>query len=249
MLYLIKAVYQTALLPPGVFIIALLVCAWRLKRRKLHARALLLTAALLYLCSTYWVAGLVVRPLETAYLPPGAPAGDVILMLGGGATVDTPNLGGEGHLSGYAANRLLTTAQLAHATGLPVIVSGGKVFASTGTEAQIAQRILADLGVAPSRVFVEAESLNTRQNILHSLAIVQQQGYQRVLLVTSAFHMPRAVAECRAAGLVVTPYPTDYQTSRRRNLEFYHFWPSADALAIVSLSVKEYAGLAALAWR
>ena len=246
MLYYIKALYYTFLLPPGAFVVALLVLAWWQRRNKKQAKWLFGLALLLYFCSTHWLAGLLVRPLENAYQPPAAPRGDVILMLGGGATVDTPNLGGEGHLSGNAANRLLTTAQLARATSLPIIVSGGKVFDSTGSEAEIARRILVDLGVAPSRIAVDDRSLNTQQNILYSREIIRRQGYEQVILVTSAFHMPRAAAECRALGLAVVAYPTDYQTSRKAAPEFYKFWPSADALSIVSLSIKEYMGLAAL---
>ena len=249
MLYYIKAIYYTFFLPPGLFVTALLFCAWRLRKNRRASKPLLLLAALLYLFSTEWFAGWLVHPLETAYQPPVRPQGDVILMLGGGATADTPNLTGLGHLSGNAANRLLTTAQLARATSLPIIVSGGKVFNTTGSEGEIAARILTDLGIAKERISVDDQSLNTRQNIFYSQEIMRQKGYQQVILVTSAFHMPRAMAECRAAGVQAVAYPTDYQMSLKRDVEFYQFWPSADALSTTSLAIKEYIGLAALWFR
>ena len=249
MLYYIKAIYYTFLLPPGFFVTALLFLAWRLRKNRRTTKPLLLLAAFLYLFSTAWFAGWLVHPLETAHQPPDRPQGDVILMLGGGATADTPNLNGLGHLSGSAANRLLTTAQLARSTALPVIVSGGKVFNTTGSEGEIAARILTDLGIAKGHISIDDQSLNTRQNIFYSQEIMRQKGYQQVILVTSAFHMPRAMAECRAAGVQAVAYPTDYQKSLKRDVEFYQFWPSADALSITSLAVKEYMGLAALWFR
>ena len=246
MLYYIKALYYTCFLPPGIFVVALLVCAWRLRSNRRAVKWCVGLASALYICSTYWFASVLVQPLEKAYQPPSQLHGDVILMLGGGATVDTPNLGGVGHLSGNAANRLVTTVQLARAASLPIIVSGGKVFDTTGSEGEIAARILADLGIAPERIAIDSRSLNTRQNIFYSQEIMRQKGYNEALLVTSAFHMPRAMAECRAMGLTAIPYPTDYQVSLQRNLSFYQFWPSADALGIVSLAMKEYLGLAVL---
>lgn len=246
MLYYIKALYYTCFLPPGIFIVALLFCAWRLRNNRRTVKWCVGLAATLYICSTYWFASVLVQPLEKAYQPPSQLHGDVVLMLGGGATVDTPNLGGVGHLSGNAANRLVTTAQLARAASLPIIVSGGKVFDTSGSEGEIAARILADLGVAPERITIDSRSLNTQQNIFYSQEIMRQKGYRKALLVTSAFHMPRAMAECRAMGLEAIPYPTDYQVSLKRSLDFYQFWPSADALEIVSLAMKEYLGLAVL---
>ena len=246
MLYYIKAIYYTCFLPPGIFIMALFVCAWRLRNNQKAVKWCMGIAIGLYLCSTSWVASVLIQPLEKAYQPPTQLRGDAILMLGGGATVDTPNLGGVGHLSGNAANRLVTTAQLANATSLPIIVSGGKVFDSAGSEGEIAARIFVDLGIAPERIDIDSKSLNTQQNIFYSQEIMRRKGYEEVLLVTSAFHMPRAMAQCRAMGLSAIPYPTDYQVSLQRSLEFYQFWPSADALSITSLAIKEYLGLAVL---
>ncbi|MFA5384743.1 MAG: hypothetical protein WC364_08795 [Eubacteriales bacterium] len=66
--------------------------------------------------------------MESKYRPPAEINGDVLVMFGNGVTLDTPDLNGPGHLSGSAANRLLTAARLYYITKLPIILSGGRVF-------------------------------------------------------------------------------------------------------------------------
>lgn len=95
-----------------------------------------------YLSTTAFFSGILIHSLEDKYRPPAQVKGDVIVMLGGGATLDTPNVSGKGNLSGCAANRLLTCLQLYHALRTPLILSGGRVYQTTGCEAEIAGTIL-----------------------------------------------------------------------------------------------------------
>ena len=250
MLYVLKVVYQTFFLPPGLFIILFLILAgwlWRRRQRR-HATALLTLTLLLYLCSIPFVSAPLVRSLESCHTPPAAVSGDVIIVLGGGATLDTPNLSGQGHLGGHAASRLLTAVQLHHRFQLPIIVSGGQVFAHTGTEADITRRILLDLGVPDSIILVENLSRNTTENAQLSKKIMEQRGLRHPILVTSAFHMPRSVLQFAKAGVDVIPYPSDYQVNVIGSITFFDFVPDAGALSHVSLAFKEYIGLAVVRW-
>ena len=249
MLYIIKIIYSTFFLPPGIFIIALLCLTIRLfrHRRKIAAMLLVLTT-LFYFSTISVVSDPIIRSLESRHPPEATVSGDVIILLGGGATMDTPNLGGQGHLSSHAANRLLTAAQLYHKYKLPIIVSGGKVLETTGTEAEITRLILLDLGIPDNKILVENQSRNTTENALLSKKIMEQHNVIRPILVTSAFHMPRSVLQFAKAGITVTPYPADYQTNVTSQLTIFDFIPSAEALKNISLSAKEYIGLAAIKW-
>ena len=162
--------------------------------------------------------------------------------------MDTPNLSGQGHLSSHAANRLLTAAQLYHKYHLPIIVSGGKVLETTGTEAEIAHHILLNLGIPEDKILVESQSRNTTENALFSKKIMEQRSLSHPILVTSAFHMPRSVLQFAKAGISVTPYPADYQTNVNGQFTMFDFVPSGEALKNMSLSLKEYIGLAAVKW-
>lgn len=188
------------------------------------------------------------RSLESRYHPPETVSGDVIVMLGGGATADTPNVHGKGHLSGSAANRLLTAAQLHYSTGAPIIISGGQVFANTGKEAEIARHILLGLGVSDSKIIVEGQSLNTTDNARFTKEILEERGFTSPVLVTSAFHMERSVQQFAKYNMIVTPYPTDYQTNTRLIFEWHQLWPRADAFYNTQLAIKEYLGLMAVRW-
>lgn len=249
MLYILKVIYSTFFVPPGIFIILLLALTLRLYRRQRHSATLLFTFTLFfYLCTIPALGDPLIRSLESRYSPPTAFNGDVIVLLGGGATMDTPNLDSHGHLSGYAANRLLTAAQLYHKYQLPIIVSGGKVLETTGTEAEISRMLLLGLGVPDGNIIVENQSLNTTQNAEYSKKLLDTYGFSRPILVTSAFHMPRAVIQFHKVGVTVTPWPTDYQANVHSKLTWFDFVPASGALTNIALSTKEYLGLAAVKW-
>ena len=245
MLYVLKNLMLLCL-PPSIFIIILFMLAVYLYRRMQNriATFLLLITFLLYCSANGYLAEKLMYSLEYRYqnqLPSDA---DVIVLLGGGATADTPNLLGKGHLSSGAANRLLTALQLHQQTALPIIVTGGKVFADTGCEAEIAKRILVQVGVRPEIIFQDNQSLNTRQNAEQVKKILQEQGFSKPILVTSAYHMPRAMSNFQNRQITVVPFAGDYRTNQV-NSEFKidKFIPTAGAMQDITICLWEYVGL------
>ncbi|AJY76242.1 YdcF family protein [Paenibacillus beijingensis] len=246
MIYLIKFVYSF-ILPPGLLLLLLLVVAIRLwKKQPMYASILLGITFLFYILSTGFVSDKLVRSLEQSYEPPSNVQGDVIVVLGGGATKDTPDFGGSGNLSGSAGNRLLAAARLHERTGLPILFSGGQVFSDSGNEADIATRQLLELGIPASDLLTENRSLNTEQNAMYTAAMLKERGYSRPILMTSAFHLPRSVLNFERIGVTVTPYPVDYWTSVNESLYPAKFSPSSSAFSASGTALKEYLGIAAL---
>lgn len=247
LIYAIKFLYSF-LLPPGLFIVLLAAAGiwlW-MKRNKPPAIGAIAFALILYLCSNGVVSDAMTRSLENSYAPPSDLVGDVIVVLGGGATEDTPDIDGEGNLYGSAANRLLAAARLYQKTGLPILFSGGKVFADTGNEAEIAKRQLIGLKVPADRVLVENRSLNTAQNADFTGELLKINHMTKPILVTSAFHMRRSVMDFRRAGISVVPYPVDYKVSRRASYSLNKWSPSSSAMDGISSCLKEYLGILAI---
>ena len=221
------------LLPLGIFIVALFALAWYAWKRRGERRIAALLFALtfvFYLLCTSVVAERTLGWLEQAYLPPAEPAGDVIIMLGGGAMPDSPDVDGVGALCSSPANRLLTAVRLQRKLGVPILLSGGQVYEDTGAEAKIARRILIDLGVPESKILVETRSINTTQNARYSAEILRAQGLTQPILVTSAFHMKRAVLNFEKQGVNVTPYPADYQVTHHPVFHYTKLRPQTEAL-------------------
>ena len=250
MLYFIKFIYQTFLLPPGILLVMLALLSGQLfyKKQRNYAFILLGFTILLYGCVTPLCCNTLIHSLENSYQPPKQIHGDIIVILGGGATLDTPNLHGKGHLSGSAANRLLTCIQLYHQLQVPIIFSGGQVYKTTGVEAEIAKSILLDVGIPKDQIIIENKSLNTTENAIYTKIILDRLKYHQPILVTSAFHMPRAVKQFQKVGVTVTPYPTDYYTNVREDFTFTQLIPSAEALNELSIALKEYIGLLVIKW-
>jgi uncharacterized SAM-binding protein YcdF (DUF218 family) len=246
MIYVIKFIYSF-ILPPGLFILLLLgISLWLYKRERKAALTLLCLTLIIYMSATPWVGGLLVRSLEHQYAQPKVLTGDIIVVLGGGATEGTPDINGEGNVSGAAANRLLTAARLYHSTGLPILISGGRVFPDSGNEADISRRQLLALGIPESDIYTENLSLNTAQNAGFTWAEIKDRGFNSPVLVTSAFHLPRAVLEFRKAGVNLQPYPTDYWISRPASLYASKLIPSASGLSLTGTALKEYLGILAI---
>ncbi|MCS0505237.1 YdcF family protein [Ancylobacter mangrovi] len=128
-----------------------------------------------------------------------------------------------------------------------VFVGGsGQILGSTMQEAAVVRRALGQLGVDPARVTFETRSRNTAENARNARELLEPQPGERWLLVTSAFHMPRAVGCFRAAGFPVIAYPVDFRTTDR--LSFGLFSSVSEGLDFVDRSVREWVGLAVYYW-
>ncbi|MDY6269569.1 MAG: YdcF family protein [Selenomonadaceae bacterium] len=232
MVYLLKF-GASWVLPPGVFIVAFFALAWYAWRRRGERRLAAMIAGMtfvFYLLCTGFVAEKTLGALESVYTPPVDPQGDVIIMLGGGAMPDSPDVDGVGALCADPANRLLTAVRLQRKLDIPILLSGGQVYEDTGAEAKIAKRMLMSLGVPEDKIFVETKSINTTQNAKFSAEILREQGFSYPLLVTSAFHMKRAVLNFEKQGIAVTPYPADYQVTHHPVFHYTKLRPQTEAL-------------------
>ena len=126
MLYVHKLI-AALLLPPGIFIAALLFISLYMYYHKQRGRCLVAAVTLaMYLLSTGWVAGMLMRPLED--IQPGkVEQAEIIVVLGGGASGRNNMLNNDGELGGFSANRLLTAAQLQRKLQIPLMITGGQV--------------------------------------------------------------------------------------------------------------------------
>jgi uncharacterized SAM-binding protein YcdF (DUF218 family) len=243
MIYILKSI-ASLLLPPGIIIIVLPCCAFSLYKQKAkHVWTLSALTLLIYSLSCSYVSDALLRTLEDRYVPSDVTTADVVIVLGGGATLDTPNVNGKGHLSGSAANRILTGVMLQRNLNIQIIVSVGQVFSDSGPEAEIMKRTVAGLGVPEQNIIAETESLNTRQNAENVRRILDERGYLAPILVTSAFHMPRAVKYFESQGIKTLTYPTDYRTNLKLIFAIHKFFPSASAFENSCITLREYLGL------
>jgi uncharacterized SAM-binding protein YcdF (DUF218 family) len=181
--------------------------------------------------------------LERGYPLPAKPAGDVILLLGGGVYEGVDDLSGKGTPTDGMLGRIVTAARLQKELHCPVIVSGGAVFEFETPEAPIDKRFLVDLGVPADRVIVEEKSRDTVENAIYSAQICAARGFRHPLLVTSAYHMRRSVIACRKSGLDVVPVPSSFRANAAKKYGWIHYLPNASALEETSTALREYIGL------
>jgi uncharacterized SAM-binding protein YcdF (DUF218 family) len=157
-----------------------------------------------------------ILPLEQRFPAWDASRGppDGIVMLGGAISPDVSAARGSVALD-EAAERLTATAELARRyPDARIILSGGSnalVF-DEEIEAVFAVRQLEALGIAHDRMTAEEQSRNTIENAVFSRLLANPKSGERWLLVTSASHMPRAMAAFRAAGFPIEAYPVDWRT-------------------------------------
>lgn len=208
-MFLIKKIVTPFILPPGAFVtLALLAGGWMIARRRRRGGAGLAALGLLmWLAATPFPARPIEAALERGLHQPRRPAGDVIVLLGGGVDAWAMDMTGRGVPSEAMTARIVTAVRLQARLDLPVIVTGGRVFHMPVSEAAVAARLLADLGVPADRILLEERARDTAENARYCAAICRRQGFARPILVTQSLHMKRAVLAFEAAGLPVTPFP------------------------------------------
>jgi uncharacterized SAM-binding protein YcdF (DUF218 family) len=209
---------------------------------------------------THLMAGALVVLVLAAYLPLGRALGHVlesrfpawdpkggapdgIVVLGGAITPDVAAIRNDAALN-EAAERMTATVELARRyPNARVIFSGGDgSLVHSGNESEAALRLFERLGLAAGRVAAEDRSRNTVENAVFSKQIASPKPSERWLLVTSAYHMPRAMGIFRMAGFPVEAYPVDWRT-RGAEDALRPFPTLAEGLRRTDTAVREWAGL------
>jgi uncharacterized SAM-binding protein YcdF (DUF218 family) len=225
-----------------------LVLAWRSPSRTGLGVA---TAGLLLLLGAGLlpVGNLLVLPLEERFPLPqvGTNDGYAGLIILGGFEDGWVSAGRPGLAVNEAAERLTEGVRLAKRLPDAKVVYTGGVGSLLLAGAEAAQPIgdyLTDVGVARERLVLETKSRNTHENATFTRALLDPAPDARWLLVTSAYHMPRAIGVFRAAGFLVTGYPVDFRT-RGWGDALRPFDSVPAGLARLDLAAKEWIGLVA----
>jgi len=218
-------------------------------RRRLGRRLAFAGLGFLLAAGLLPIGNALVLPLEERFARVRQPAPEDrvvgIIMLGG--FEDGWVTAGRGQLGlNEASERLTETMRLARKLPDARIVftggaGGGVINGSVDAATPVAQ-LLVDLGFARERIVLEAKSRNTHENATLSAQILKPRAGQRWVLVTSAYHMPRAVGIFRKAGFEVLPWPTDYRT-RGWGDALRPFESIPDGFKRLDLAAKEWTGL------
>jgi uncharacterized SAM-binding protein YcdF (DUF218 family) len=190
--------------PSQLILIAALLAAifWR---RAAGRKLALAAVGLLLIFGLAPLAGLLVAPLESRFaIPRDLSPVDGIIVLAGSEQVELSELYSQAQVNA-AGDRLTTFLALAAAHPNARLVHSG------ARQSQVARTLILGTGVAPGRVVFEARSRDTCESAGATRELVAPGAGERWLLVTSAAHMPRAVACFRAADWDVVPYPTDFR--------------------------------------
>lgn len=224
------------LLPPGIFIILMFLLTYRLtKSDKKLATLVGVGTFIFYVLCTGIFAGYFMGKLENFYSPPEnlkETGADVVIFLGGGAFKDVVDVDGEGSLTSSASSRLLTALRIQQLLNIPIILSGGQLYSDSGEEAMIAGRILQSLNVPKDKIILETKSINTTQNAIYSAEIIREKNFKKPIVVTSAFHMRRAVLNFSRQNLEIIPYPTDFTVPKNPGFHYTALRPQSAALLL-----------------
>lgn len=212
---------RSLLTDPLFWVALLLVLGWWLMRRHPVAARRSVGLALLMLLLLGWMAlpDRLMHALETWHAPasqdPSAYAG--VVVLGGSFERASLQLGREQVQLNAHAERLTEAVALARAhPGLTLVFTGGCVDTGEGcvAEAVLARRFFTRMGVPPERVLYEAASRTTFENAVLTAQLPGMDKTRPWLLLTSAWHMPRAMAAFRSQGWNVTPWPADFRSNQ-----------------------------------
>jgi uncharacterized SAM-binding protein YcdF (DUF218 family) len=219
-----------------------------LRRRKFSIAVLSFATFLLVLFGFTTLGVLMIRPLEDRFARPAQLPAEIsaIIVLGGGF---------DGRVSGARQIEELTASgdRFVEALRLAQLYPKAKIVISGGygtltpegeTDAVVARRFFSGLGITPDRLILEGQSRNTEENAEMTKNLLPKQAGATLLLLTSAFHMPRSMGLFRAAGLKVIPWPADYRSTGTESFGFELENPAGN-LQAASTALREWIGLLA----
>ncbi len=243
------------LYPAGFITLLIILTLIFWKKRRLALTFLIIAFVVLLVAGNKYTATAFARTLEWRYPPlPEGSTGDVIVVLGGGTE---PHIAPRSMVEvNAAADRVLYGIKLYQQKAAPIILlSGGDIDFindSPSTPADDMATLMEMLGIPPEDIIIQNQSLNTQQDAEFSCEIIKTNGYERVILVTSAFHMPRSVALFEGQGCPVIPAPVDFSITEDGWASLTHptiqefildLLPSYSHISTITKTMKEYFGM------
>ena len=216
---------------------------------------LILAFLILFFSGNSLVSKFLIKSLEWQYIvsPSQIPNAEAIVILGGAIR---PKIDPRPMVEvTEGGDRIIYGAQLYKMGKAPIIIaSGGRIQWQNSnnnfSEADDIEKLLLLFDIPQDSIVKEGHSYNTYDNAVNTKQILQQLNIDRVILVTSAFHMPRAVKVFRKQGIEVIPAPTDYLVSQEqaeKNLNWQNavlqLIPNSSSVDKTTLALKEYIGL------
>jgi len=252
MFFLYKLI-GSLIVPPGLLCIVLIIssgAAFCRPRRKTLAVFLLLCTAALWLMSTPYGSHCITGPIESKYSDETLPqtlSYPLVMVLGGGLSYSYNGI--PAAPSVFALERIICGIRIAEQLRCPILITGGDVFGNNNvSEAQIMYRSAKEFGWK-GKTFIETHSRTTKENMQYSAKILKKGNYKNIILVTSAFHMPRSVAAASKyiAGTDTKIIP--YVSGRLTRPGFHgtsDLLPDANSFMTSCLGIKEMVGLLAI---
>jgi Uncharacterized conserved protein len=219
-------------------------------RRTRLGRALVIASALLLLVSSNKaVSTAMIRPLEREYPaladfnigrpPPETLARCRYIVVLGGGHGDTPGFSALNKLSHSARARITEAARLAHALPHAKLVTCGGGAPGQPSHAELLAQTAASLGIDHSRFVLLASPRDTHEE---ALAVRELVGREPVILVTSAWHLPRALGLMRGAGVEAVPAPCDHMARPGEQRSWTDYTWDSDAIGRSSRAIAERLG-------
>jgi uncharacterized SAM-binding protein YcdF (DUF218 family) len=220
---------------------------WCSRFARCGRRLTVIAVVLLAIAGFSPLGALLSQQLEDRFPPPPAqmPAPFGIIVLGGAIDADLTAVRGVPTLLSSGA-RLTAAAALARRfPNARLVFTGGSGFISGGaSEAPATRNLWLSLGIPAAQIIIEGKSRNTWENAQYTRALLHPMPDETWLLVTSAWHMPRAMGVFRKAGFNVIAYPVDYRSYGDKR-DWYPAWRALDAMTMLDDAMHEWIGLVA----
>ena len=236
-----------------VILLTLLGIIVTLSRRRYALPIFFLAILWLWIASTPIFGDWAISTLERQY--PAQPIGetqksDVAIILGGAVSQPAPprvdlDLN-------KSSDRVLQAVRLYKAGRVDrVLVAGGNIpwLPNIQSESELIRSLLVDWGVPLKAVAIAGKSRNTYENALEIKEIWRKEPFETALLITSAHHMPRAMAVFKKMGVPVTASATDIEALKNIPSSPLRWLPDVSALVMTTMTIKEWLGYWAYRWR
>lgn len=226
---------------PLTWAFGLLVYAAFTKRQQRKQRLLITAITLLYFFSNRFTADTMARIWDVSLYQPSAKTYSCVVLLGGFVTEDES---GQGYFNWAADRYTQATKLLANHTASHLLFSGGSsdIYPDGFSEAGFVKAELKKQNFADSLILLDGKARNTAENAIFAKQLLKQANLKPpYLMVTSAFHMRRAMLIFKRAVINVVPY-TSNNMAPIRHIYLKDFLPDVDAISQWNIYIKEMVG-------